>query len=71
MWSAVLNTPALLAATGSADFTARVWDAISGDERAQFQHKHIVRSVSFARRRDLLATGGKLFFAWYPIFPDI
>ncbi|GMH41558.1 hypothetical protein BSKO_09468 [Bryopsis sp. KO-2023] len=58
VWSAVLNTPALLAATGSADFTARVWDAVSGDEKAQFQHKHIVRSVQFARKRDLLATGG-------------
>ena len=48
VWSCVLNDTALLAATASADFTARVWNAITGDELHQFQHKHIARSVSFA-----------------------
>ena len=32
MWSCVLNDPALLAATASADFSARVWNAVTGDE---------------------------------------
>jgi len=58
VWSCVLNAPAMLAATGSADYTARVWDAVSGDEKAQFQHKHIVRSVRFAGKREVLATAG-------------
>jgi serine-threonine kinase receptor-associated protein len=49
VWSCVLNDAAVIAATGSADFTARVWDATTGNELHQFQHKHIVRSVSFAR----------------------
>jgi WD40 repeat protein len=49
VWSCVLNDTAVLAATASADFTARVWNATTGDELHQFQHKHIVRSVSFAR----------------------
>jgi WD40 repeat protein len=32
VWSCVLNDPALLAATASADFSARVWNAVTGDE---------------------------------------
>lgn len=60
VWSCVLNDAAVVAATGSADFTARVWNATTGDELHQFQHKHIVRSVSFARGDAAwrLCTGG-------------
>eukprot|EP01025_Chloroclados_australasicus_P014645 TRINITY_DN1687_c0_g1_i1.p1 TRINITY_DN1687_c0_g1~~TRINITY_DN1687_c0_g1_i1.p1 ORF type:complete len:329 (-),score=44.15 TRINITY_DN1687_c0_g1_i1:720-1706(-) len=57
VWSCVLNYPALLAATGSADFSARIWDALSGEEKHQFQHTHIVRSVEFAEHTDKLLTG--------------
>eukprot|EP01024_Parvocaulis_polyphysoides_P031473 TRINITY_DN2841_c1_g1_i4.p1 TRINITY_DN2841_c1_g1~~TRINITY_DN2841_c1_g1_i4.p1 ORF type:complete len:395 (+),score=49.25 TRINITY_DN2841_c1_g1_i4:70-1185(+) len=57
VWSCVLNFPALLAATGSADFSARVWDALSGEEQHAFQHSHIVRSVEFAEHTDHLLTG--------------
>ena len=32
VWSACLNAPATLAATGSADFTAKVWDALTGEQ---------------------------------------
>lgn len=60
VWSCVLNDAAVIAATASADFTARVWNATTGDELHQFQHKHIVRSVSFARGDSAwqLCTGG-------------
>lgn len=58
VWSATLDSHALYAATGSADFTARIWDAVTGDERLQFQHKHIVRAVRFSNDRQILATGG-------------
>lgn len=60
VWSCVLNDSALVGATASADFTARVWNAITGDELHAFQHKHIVRSVSFARGADTyrMITGG-------------
>lgn len=60
VWSCALNDPALLAATASADFSARVWDAVTGNELHQFQHKHIVRTVSFARGPvgHRLVTGG-------------
>lgn len=37
VWSCVLNDTAVLAATASADFTARVWNATTGDELHQFQ----------------------------------
>jgi serine-threonine kinase receptor-associated protein len=37
VWSCVLNDAAVIGATGSADFTARVWNATTGDELHQFQ----------------------------------
>lgn len=65
VWSACLDSHALCAATGSADFTARIWDAVTGDEKVQFQHKHIVRAVQFSTDRQVLATGGHIRFNSY------
>jgi len=53
-----LDTNALRAATGSADFTAKVWDALTGDELHSFEHKHIVRACAFSEDTHLLLTGG-------------
>ncbi|QDZ25876.1 WD40 repeat domain-containing protein [Chloropicon primus] len=58
VWSACLNAPATLAATGSADFTAKVWDGLTGDQVYEFGHKHIVRCVSFSPDSAKLCTGG-------------
>lgn len=58
VWSCVLDTPALTAATASADFSAKVWDALTGLERHTFQHNHIVRTVAYSPDSVRLATGG-------------
>lgn len=57
VWSCVLDRAALLAATGSADYTAKLWDAVTGDELYSWEHPHLVRSVHFAESRSRLATG--------------
>ncbi|XP_038712685.1 serine-threonine kinase receptor-associated protein-like isoform X2 [Tripterygium wilfordii] len=58
VWSCCLDTNALRAASGSADFTAKVWDALTGDELHSFEHKHIVRACAFSEDAHLLLTGG-------------
>ncbi|OAY47084.1 serine-threonine kinase receptor-associated protein [Manihot esculenta] len=58
VWSCCLDTSALRAASGSADFTAKVWDALTGDELHSFEHKHIVRACAFSEDTRLLLTGG-------------
>lgn len=57
VWGVALNPEATRAASGAADFTGKVWDAISGDELHSFQHNHIVKSVNFSKDTTLLATG--------------
>jgi serine-threonine kinase receptor-associated protein len=56
VWSCTLNKAALLAATASADFTCKLWNAISGEEQHCWSHPHIVRSVHFASNTSQLAT---------------
>lgn len=57
VWGVDLNSDASLAASGAADFTGKVWNAVSGEEKFSFQHKHIVKSVSFDRPCERLVTG--------------
>ncbi|KAI9832990.1 MAG: hypothetical protein M1826_000769 [Phylliscum demangeonii] len=60
VWQARISSDATLAATGSADFTAKVWDTHTGENLHTFQHAHIVRAIAFPSqpRPDILATGG-------------
>ncbi|XP_062090669.1 uncharacterized protein LOC133796966 [Humulus lupulus] len=58
VWSCGLDTNALRAATGSADFSAKVWDALTGDVLHSFEHKHIVRACAFSEDTHRLLTGG-------------
>ena len=59
MWSAKLDAPALRAATGSADFSAKLWDALSGDQLLDFNCSHIVKSVDFSPCNKQLLCAGK------------
>lgn len=47
VWGAALDRKALRAATGSADFTAKIWDPVQGVELQSLQHPHIVKGVDF------------------------
>ncbi|KAK3152456.1 hypothetical protein QOZ80_2BG0159080 [Eleusine coracana subsp. coracana] len=58
VWSACLDSNALRAASGSADFSAKVWDALTGDQLHSFEHKHIVRACAFSEDTHMLLTGG-------------
>uniref|UniRef100_A0A5B6Z8A7 Serine-threonine kinase receptor-associated protein n=1 Tax=Davidia involucrata TaxID=16924 RepID=A0A5B6Z8A7_DAVIN len=58
VWSCCLDTNGLRAASGSADFTAKLWDALTGDALHSFEHKHIVRACAFSEDTHLLLTGG-------------
>jgi serine-threonine kinase receptor-associated protein len=57
----VLDPTATVAATGSADFSAKIWDALTGLEKATLQHKHIVRTCCFSPDSTKLVTGGEKF----------
>lgn len=60
VWSARLSDDATLAATGSADFSAKVWDTFTGETLHTLEHNHIVRAVAFPPQESpkILATGG-------------
>ncbi|KAI8338052.1 WD40-repeat-containing domain protein [Chlamydoabsidia padenii] len=59
VWSSRLTRQGHLAVTGSADFTAKVWNAYSGLNLHTFQHDHIVRAVDISGDGTRIATGGK------------
>ncbi|KAI5305219.1 hypothetical protein KEM56_004978 [Ascosphaera pollenicola] len=60
VWQARLSQDAMLAATASADFSAKIWDTQTGDCLYTLPHSHIVRSVAFPQQKgpQIVATGG-------------
>ncbi|KAI9455602.1 WD40-repeat-containing domain protein [Lactarius psammicola] len=59
VWSTKLSWDSSRAASGSADFTAKVWDTYSGNSLHSFPHNHIVRSVAITPTASHLLTGGQ------------
>lgn len=59
VWSARLSKDANKAVTGSADFTAKIWNTQTGEEMHSFNHKHIVRATEFNHDDTKIVTGGK------------
>jgi len=59
VWSTKLSLDSSRAASGSADFTAKVWDTYSGQPLHSFPHNHIVRTVALSPNAQRLLTGGQ------------
>jgi len=59
VWSSKLSLDGSKAASGSADFTAKIWDTYSGNCLHSFPHNHIVRSVALSPTTSHLLTGGQ------------
>lgn len=61
VWSSKLSpdSDTSRAVSGSADFTAKVWDTFSGDLLHSFPHKHIVRTVAISQSTSHILTGGQ------------
>jgi len=59
VWSAKLSADTSRAASGSADFTAKIWDTYSGKSLHSFPHNHIVRSVAISPATSHLLSGGQ------------
>mmetsp|Transcript_16908 Transcript_16908/g.36708 ORF Transcript_16908/g.36708 Transcript_16908/m.36708 type:complete len:331 (+) Transcript_16908:66-1058(+) len=60
VWSACINREASLAATGAAEFSARLWDAVSGDCKHVFPMKHICKSVALPDDSQRMLAGGNM-----------
>ncbi|GAA96121.1 uncharacterized protein L969DRAFT_14320 [Mixia osmundae IAM 14324] len=58
VWSGKLNRDASRAVTGSADFSAIVWNARTGAAEFTLAHEHIVKAVDISPVGDHVITGG-------------
>jgi serine-threonine kinase receptor-associated protein len=58
VWSCRLDSTASLAGTASGDYSARIWDAVTGELVWVYPHHHIVKSCDFNPDSTLFATGG-------------
>ncbi|KAJ3070405.1 hypothetical protein HDU98_006589 [Podochytrium sp. JEL0797] len=58
VWATRITPNASLSVTGSADFTAKVWDNITGQPIVSFEHAHIVKTVDISDDGRYVLTGG-------------
>ncbi|KAJ1722343.1 hypothetical protein LPJ61_005938 [Coemansia biformis] len=59
VWSAMLSSDATRAVTASADYTAKVWDAVAGQEVVTLAHSNIVKGADFCGDAGTVATGAQ------------
>jgi serine-threonine kinase receptor-associated protein len=59
VWSCQMDGTGNLAATASGDYSARVWDAVTGQCLVELPHGHIVKTCTFSPDSTKLVTGGK------------
>ncbi|KAF8559501.1 WD40 repeat-like protein [Imleria badia] len=59
VWCTKLSPDGSRAVSGSADFTAKIWDTFSGEALHSFPHNHIVRTVAISRTSSHILTGGQ------------
>lgn len=59
VWSSKISKDTSIAASGSADFTAKIWSTYTGQCRQSFSHNHIVRTVALSPTSTHLLTGGQ------------
>ncbi|KAI9091100.1 WD40-repeat-containing domain protein [Phlyctochytrium arcticum] len=58
IWGARLTRDATISVTGSADFTAKIWDNLTGQVTLTLPHSHIVRCVDVTGEGRYVFTGG-------------
>lgn len=58
VWGSCISHDSALAATAGADFTARLWDAVTGRCKTVLTQKHICKSVAFSSDSSRLLTAG-------------
>ena len=58
VWAAHMDPTAHRAVTGSADMSATLWDAVSGDELHNFQHPSVVKAARITKDAKRMLTGG-------------
>ncbi|ORY53284.1 WD40 repeat-like protein [Rhizoclosmatium globosum] len=58
VWGTRITPNASLSVTGSADFTAKVWDNVTGQPIVSFEHQHIVKTVDVSDDGRYVLTGG-------------
>jgi len=58
IWSARFNRNADLVITASADYSAKLWDATTGEEKANFAHEKMVKDVIFSPHERQMISGG-------------
>jgi len=59
VWGSKISRDTSKAASGSADFTAKIWDTYTGQCLHSFPHNHIVRTVALSSTSSHLLTGGQ------------